>query len=362
MSEKINIQDIAALLAQKANITKKEAETFIRECFDTMSDALLTEESVKVKNLGNFKLLLVNDRESVDVVTGERVLLPAHYKISYTPDNELAQAVNEPFAFFDSVELLDEKVEETVSEEKKPEEIVSKENPFLEKDLFEFEEEEQVEILEEQEEVQIVMQEEVREETPVRKPVEEPEIIIDPYATRNSPKKKIQIDWALIACVIVFLLIIGAIYYIYTEKQKMTSNKIPSALTLMDDVNPYLINEDTTDEFVVEEVTEKNDTVSEPEAIVTSEPTAVVVPEEPVVAEKKRTIRLGERLTMYASEEYGAKCFWVYIYEENKNIIKDPNRVQEGITIVIPPAAKYGIDKNDPESIKKAKDLQRQYN
>jgi nucleoid DNA-binding protein len=105
MNEKINLQELIVLLAQKSNITKKEAETFLRECFDTMHEALLDDKLVKVKNLGAFKLTQVNDRESVDVVTGERVLIPAHYKVGFSPENSLAQAINEPFSLFVPVEL-----------------------------------------------------------------------------------------------------------------------------------------------------------------------------------------------------------------------------------------------------------------
>jgi len=66
-------------------------------------------------------------------------------------------------------------------------------------------------------------------------------------------------------------------------------------------------------------------------------------------------MKYGERLTLIALREYGHKAFWVYLYEENKNIIDDPGLVPVGLEIVIPPASKYQIDKNNPESVNKAK-------
>ena len=57
-----------------------------------------------------------------------------------------------------------------------------------------------------------------------------------------------------------------------------------------------------------------------------------------------------------ARKHYGDKSFWVYIYEENKAIITNPNRIRPGQTVVIPPASKYGIDAHNSESIRRAKD------
>ncbi|MDR1437186.1 MAG: HU family DNA-binding protein, partial [Candidatus Symbiothrix sp.] len=117
MNEKINLQELINLLSQKSGITKKEAEIFLKECFDTINNALLEEQSVKIKNLGSFKLSQVSDRESIDVVTGARVLIPAHYKVNFSADNNLAQIVNEPFSYFDPVEV-NENDEVILSEEK----------------------------------------------------------------------------------------------------------------------------------------------------------------------------------------------------------------------------------------------------
>jgi hypothetical protein len=66
-------------------------------------------------------------------------------------------------------------------------------------------------------------------------------------------------------------------------------------------------------------------------------------------------------LTLLALKEYGDKSFWVYIYEENKQLIKSPDAVSVGTVLTIPPATKYGIDKNNPESIKKARAKADQY-
>lgn len=70
----------------------------------------------------------------------------------------------------------------------------------------------------------------------------------------------------------------------------------------------------------------------------------------------KDTVKAGYLLPTMARKHYGDKSFWVYIYEENKGIISNPNRIRPGLTVVIPPASKYGIDARNSESIRRAKD------
>ena len=69
-------------------------------------------------------------------------------------------------------------------------------------------------------------------------------------------------------------------------------------------------------------------------------------------------VQAGDRLTVFALKKYGHKAFWVYIYQENKSKIKDPNNLPVGITIVLPAAKKYEINARDTNSINKALELQ----
>ncbi|MDE5749661.1 MAG: HU family DNA-binding protein, partial [Duncaniella sp.] len=72
------------------------------------------------------------------------------------------------------------------------------------------------------------------------------------------------------------------------------------------------------------------------------------------------TIKAGYLLQAMARKHYGQKIFWVYIYEENKDAIGNPNRLNAGMKVVIPPASKYGIDSSSKESVKKAEEKERQ--
>lgn len=73
MSEKVTIQDIIELLAEKHSMTKKDAEIFVKGMFELIEEALATEKYVKVKGLGTFKLTEVESRESVNVNTGKEL-------------------------------------------------------------------------------------------------------------------------------------------------------------------------------------------------------------------------------------------------------------------------------------------------
>ena len=107
MNNKLTIQELATLLSVKSGKDVYETERFIREFITVVSEGLFSDKMVKVKGLGTFKIVLVEDRESIHVNTGERILIPAHYKCSFLPDNELKELVNRPFSIFETTEIGD---------------------------------------------------------------------------------------------------------------------------------------------------------------------------------------------------------------------------------------------------------------
>lgn len=94
-------------LAEKTGLSQQEAELFIKKMFDVVNEGLQDDKQVKVKWLGTFKVTSVKDRESVDVNTGERIVIDGRDKISFTPDNILKEIVNKPFAQFETVVVND---------------------------------------------------------------------------------------------------------------------------------------------------------------------------------------------------------------------------------------------------------------
>lgn len=105
--ERISIQELAAVLVTKSGLKKKEAERFATVMFDVVKEGLSADRQVKIKGLGTFKVIDIDSRESVDVNTGERMVIEGHDKITFTPDATMKELVNKPFSQFETVVLAD---------------------------------------------------------------------------------------------------------------------------------------------------------------------------------------------------------------------------------------------------------------
>ena len=120
--------ELADMLAQKAGISKREAQQFLTDFVETIQDGVNSEKLVKIKGLGTFKVIDVDARESVNVNTGERVTIDSHQKLTFTPETAMKELVNKPFSQFETVVLNegvvfddDFEVEEPVIVEPTPE-------------------------------------------------------------------------------------------------------------------------------------------------------------------------------------------------------------------------------------------------
>jgi len=95
MNEKLSFQNIADTLAKKSGVQKKVADTFSKAFFDTIVEALTAGETIKIKGLGTFKLVEVDDRESVNVSTGKRFVIPGYKKVAFTAEDRVVEVLNE---------------------------------------------------------------------------------------------------------------------------------------------------------------------------------------------------------------------------------------------------------------------------
>ncbi|HZJ80588.1 MAG TPA: HU family DNA-binding protein, partial [Dysgonamonadaceae bacterium] len=96
MSDKLNIQDIVDLLVANSDISKEEAERFMVELFSLIEKGLATNELTTIKDFGTFKLTQIEECESVDVSTKEKIAIPAHRHIAFIPTQLLENLVNKP--------------------------------------------------------------------------------------------------------------------------------------------------------------------------------------------------------------------------------------------------------------------------
>ena len=104
---KYSIQQLATILVKKNGLSNDDATKFVNTIFDIVKEGLETDKIVKIKGFGTFKIIDVDPRESVNVNTGERVLINGHQKITFTPDSVMKEMVNRPFAQFETVVLND---------------------------------------------------------------------------------------------------------------------------------------------------------------------------------------------------------------------------------------------------------------
>ena len=124
---KLNVFDLSGVLMSKNGLGDKESRRFVKAIFDVIQECLDEEKVVKVKGLGTFKIIEVDDRESINVNTGERVLIEGHSKLTFTPDSVMKEIVNKPFSQFETVILNDgvdfpePAIEEPISEDPIPE-------------------------------------------------------------------------------------------------------------------------------------------------------------------------------------------------------------------------------------------------
>ena len=102
-----NTKDLARIVADRYDLSLVESENFIIEMFELVRTTLNTEDTIKIKGLGTFKVQTVRERASVNVNTGEKVIIDSHDRITFTPDNAIRDAVNRPFAHFTTVPLND---------------------------------------------------------------------------------------------------------------------------------------------------------------------------------------------------------------------------------------------------------------
>lgn len=372
MNNRLTIQDLAGLLAEYTGKDKNSSERFLREFIAVVSEGVYTDKLVKVKGIGTFKIIPVEKRESIHVNTGERFVIPEHYKFSFLPDKELRELVNKPFSFFETTELrenvdftdmdvvLDEpNIKET--EDESIEEMIPEEKHLPEEEPVVFSEEGSAVPPEED---PVVFSEEEPAGQPEDEGMDTLEPVVDEHSDSSGPdspseevetgpdaeRKKPRTKRIAVVSMFVFLLMLFNIglylnraYFFKKGKEPLRIDTVfPKGETVATEAVP-----DTTIVFANEDSSQTvgETTVENPEV----EPEAT---SPKVIARVK--IEPGSRLTLISLKYYGSKLFWVYLYEYNRAVITDPNNVPIGTVIEVPAPEMYGIDRRDRSSIEKA--------
>ena len=282
---KIFMAELADMLAQKAGISKREAQQFLTDFVETIQDGVNNDKLVKIKGLGTFKVIDVDARESVNVNTGERVTIDSHQKLTFTPDAAMKELVNKPFSQFetvvlnDGVEFDDEpEVEEPAIAEETPEPVVEPTpEPEPEPVVVPEPEPEPVVVPEPEPEPVVVPEPEpepVVVPEPEPEPMPEPEPEADPApveeeVAEEAEEKSASYWWlwlliAIIACVISFAG--GYLYGRHMEMQELFAEDAP-ADTAAVQAAPVVEVKDTAkvDTMQVKPEAEEQAEVKEPE-------------------------------------------------------------------------------------------------
>lgn len=379
MNEKISFPDLVGLLSSKMNITKKEAETFLKEFFTVSTEVITSGEELRINGLGLFKPIWVEARGSINVQTGEPVEIPGHYKLSFIPDKVLREAVNAPFSSF-SVEVLNDHVpiedmtavpsqdidenndicntenvelqdSKEIREKEEEDEPIEPAHEYIQEDKSADEESSESTVSSQEIEK---FQEEIIQPESETKVEEKEEDCYEDYLRKSASRKSFW--WGVLSAFgIIIICLAGGIFFMGNDspyvvkigeytlslgKQSIDSrpmNNNPESVVLPE-------NKDTLLEM------EKDSVLKD--SVISASPLAA-----PEVKPIIETIRSGVFLTTLARKYFGHKAFWVYIYEENKDVIKNPNQVPIGTRLTIPSASKYDIDANNRTSVEKAKAL-----
>ncbi|MDY4248597.1 HU family DNA-binding protein [Bacteroides pyogenes] len=351
MNERLTIQDFTDLLASKHNMTKKDAEDFVKEFFLLIEQALENEKYIKIKGLGTFKLINVDSRESINVNTGERFKIQGHSKISFTPDTNLKEVINKPFAHFETVVLN----ENTLLEDTPTDEIAAEEEDTEEEenlaDIENYPKEEQVN-------TENLVTETIPAEEDNHKEMKKEEFAKNEDKTDECTKleslsksdthqqRKSYIYYLTVGIVAILLLCGGVVFFVYypdifPPSPRKESIDLPinaGSAPLPEQITDTVAKKDT----ILEVAQELKDEVRHRQTVESKEQANPVnVYSESVVyqitgTKTRYTIQKGETLTKVSLRFFGTKAMWPYIVKHNSDVIKDPDNVPFGTTIKIP--------------------------
>lgn len=411
MQEKITFSQLCNLVAARTSVSRKVTEAYLRAFFSALGDGLASSETVKIKGLGTFKITKIAERRSVNVSTGQEIIIPSHNRISFVPSADMARAVNAPFSAFEAVELADSFTDAELAAFDRPEpteeESADSNESYSEVDPDSSEAQDAIQELPEPTPVipdECMPFEEIV--PPLRPEKEEPEEVtyspeVDtavppvpdacfdsvsapadgvlmsdnvPESAEDSQtppkitpqvvaaageKRKMRFTfWGGFCSALALVTIVGGIIILFLP-EVLSINPWPTKIEhkLETSITKLGIHQQETSEAVpFDEEAEKQGLtpVTEPGVEANAAP-GYQKTDKTDNGPVYDTITKTRYLTTMAKEHYGNYHFWPYIYEENKAFLGHPDRIKPGTQVVVPPLSKYGVDPANPEDVREAK-------
>lgn len=372
MADKLSWSELRRALAQRANISEKDANAFLTAFNAQLLEALKTEKQVKINGLGTFKLQAVAPRKSVDVTTGNEITIEGYNKVSFVPEagvKELVEKVEagEAVEALDPIQKLGAQADEIVDilgdlgelpKEEKAEEPVEEAAPVEEPVIAEVPAEEPKEETTPVEEPKA--EEPVEETAPVEDPKaeepkeEEQQEEVEPLIVSEKPAKKKNYFLRALLISFIILLILCVVGYFFLRKQvcewfDILKEKVEKIELFNKCSAPSEEVESAAaeDELVLEVPEEAAEQVVESEA-----PKAEVQKakyEELLLTEE---ITEGSRLAWISRKYYGHPDYWPYLYDANRDRIDDPSNVPVGTQIRVPKLTKAQRDMTSSEYLR----------
>ena len=352
-NKKISLQELTDTIAAQSGFSKRFTESFLRELVLVIQENLEKDGIVKVKGLGTFKLIWNESRKSVDVSTGDSIVLPGHYKVSFVADATVKQQINAPYAHLDTVmggaEIISE-VEESgdLIEDREELRVEKGESNVLQDELMNAEINSPTHQLTASPE-----RSEINFESPNNQITESP---ARSDSNSASPSKK---KWWVVMVILMLLCLLGAAGFYWRnilipQQNTMLPSQIKAPVVVVRVDTAEQVLKDTLD--VSDAV--KEDTVAVPELTLDTYTyqDALNAPVREVV-----TVIDGSRLTMVAYRAFGHKAFWVYVYDANRKVLQSPNAVEKGMQLVIPDLPLSIVNPKSQLCIDKALELAKQY-
>ena len=399
-NEKINIQEIVDLVSAKLTISKKQVEEFFKVFLPIIEDTLIAGEPLKIKNFGTLKLQWNNPRKSVNVNTGDEIVLEGYNKVVFTPDESLKELVNEPFAHLFPVALNESQtdpipesgplriineqaleIKNILSEINQLNHKHQEKSDFESKDL-EPKEQELVEV-DAQESITSMLNEETKTENEesdhtlnsdnldllpivdIADPIAEPQDLTTATKLPENKKPETNVNDKVDAPVEkesneqtnkITALIAGKQENIQTQKSGKLVWWLSGAVLIAGTIiimyffnlNFYRFVNDTISSFVPSKNVLPEATVLSPDTLIISDIDSTKIKEDLFfenLLKKNREYaevitlersKKGTSLRQLSEKYYRNEAFWIYIYEANMNEISDSSDIKRGIMLKIP--------------------------